>query len=249
MIHREEDLQPLLAPVLRSSREPAHLRHLSHTSAGEGAIRGDTDLRRASLRSLLARVPGRLGQSALLLGAVQATRAPARGGEVRDHDPQRDPEALGAGCGVPSGLVERYLRSHAVTVQPRTIRSLQERLRRPVAAFGDVPVRELERQVAEIAAWRAGFGPVYGPLWSLRASRPCVRKSGQLFGARTLTASAASFASSALSSTGKRSHTGRRRGRAGRCRSPLARSPQSQTSPRSCARRCCSRHRKAVRSG
>ncbi len=51
-------------------------------------------------------------------------------------------------------LVERCLRAHAVAVQPRTLRSLQDRLRRPLTAFGDVPVRELEHQVAEIAAWR-----------------------------------------------------------------------------------------------
>lgn len=58
-------------------------------------------------------------------------------------------------------LCERYLRAHAVVVQPRTIRSLRERLQRPLAAFGDVPVRELEHQVAEIAAWRAGLPERY----------------------------------------------------------------------------------------
>jgi integrase len=52
-------------------------------------------------------------------------------------------------------LSERFLAAHAVAVQERTIRTLRQRLQRPRAAFGDVPVRELERQVAEIAAWRA----------------------------------------------------------------------------------------------
>ena len=58
-------------------------------------------------------------------------------------------------------LGDRYLRAHAAAVQPRTIRSLRERLQRPLAAFGDVPVRELENQVAEIAAWRAGLPERY----------------------------------------------------------------------------------------
>jgi integrase len=52
-------------------------------------------------------------------------------------------------------LCERYLRAHSAGVQPRTLRTLRERLRRPLEAFGDTPLRELEQQVAEIAAWQA----------------------------------------------------------------------------------------------
>jgi integrase len=52
-------------------------------------------------------------------------------------------------------LCEKFLTAHTVAVQQRTIRTLRQRLQRPRAAFGDVPVRELERRVPEIAAWRA----------------------------------------------------------------------------------------------
>jgi integrase len=58
-------------------------------------------------------------------------------------------------------LCDRYLRAHAAAVQPRTLRTLRERLVRPIAAFGDVPVRELEHRVAEIAVWRAGVPEGY----------------------------------------------------------------------------------------
>jgi integrase len=75
------------------------------------------------------------------------------------------PELLGCRAAMPEitfgELCERYLRAHTAAVQPRTIRSLRERLKRPIAAFGDVPVRELEHQVAEIAAWRAGLPEGY----------------------------------------------------------------------------------------
>ena len=52
-------------------------------------------------------------------------------------------------------LCDKFLAAHAAAVQERTIRTLRQRLQRPRAAFGEVPVRELERQVAELAAWRA----------------------------------------------------------------------------------------------
>jgi hypothetical protein len=52
-------------------------------------------------------------------------------------------------------LVELYLERHAATVRPRTIASLRERLRHALAAFGDVPLRDLERMSGEIAGWRA----------------------------------------------------------------------------------------------
>ena len=50
--------------------------------------------------------------------------------------------------------VDRYLEVHAATRDPNTIRSLRERLRRPLAAFGDVQLRDLERMAGDIAAWR-----------------------------------------------------------------------------------------------
>jgi integrase len=51
-------------------------------------------------------------------------------------------------------LVDLYLQRHAATVRPRTITELRKRLRYAVAAFGDVPLRDLERMGGEIAGWR-----------------------------------------------------------------------------------------------
>src|SRR5215207_2032260 len=48
-----------------------------------------------------------------------------------------------------------YLDRHSVGVRPRTIATLRDRLRHATAAFGDVPLRELERMTNEVAAWRA----------------------------------------------------------------------------------------------
>jgi integrase len=52
-------------------------------------------------------------------------------------------------------LVELYLDRHAAVVRPRTIATLRERLAYAIAAFGDVPLRDLERMSGEIAAWQA----------------------------------------------------------------------------------------------
>lgn len=70
--------------------------------------------------------------------------------------------------------VERYLRVHATSVDPSTIRTLRERLgatpesrhgRRPyrtaVEAFGHVTLREFEALSLEIAEWQATLPPRY----------------------------------------------------------------------------------------
>lgn len=54
-----------------------------------------------------------------------------------------------------SGLVELYLERHAASVRPRTIITLRERLVYAVSAFGDVPLRDLERMSGELATWQA----------------------------------------------------------------------------------------------
>jgi integrase len=51
--------------------------------------------------------------------------------------------------------VELYLERHAASVRPRTINELRKRLRYAVTAFGDVPLRDLERMSGELASWRA----------------------------------------------------------------------------------------------
>lgn len=52
-------------------------------------------------------------------------------------------------------LVHLYLERHAAAVRPRTIATLRDRLRHASAAFGDVPLHDLERMTNEIAGWRA----------------------------------------------------------------------------------------------
>jgi integrase len=52
-------------------------------------------------------------------------------------------------------LANRYLARHAAIRSPRTIRSLRERLRRPIEAYGDLPLHELERMSGELADFRA----------------------------------------------------------------------------------------------
>jgi integrase len=52
-------------------------------------------------------------------------------------------------------FVPLYLERHAAGVRPRTIETLRERLGGAKAAFGDVPLRDLERMAGEIAAWQA----------------------------------------------------------------------------------------------
>ena len=48
-------------------------------------------------------------------------------------------------------FVQLYLERHAASVRPRTIQTLRERLAHATRAFGDVPLRDLERMSGEIA--------------------------------------------------------------------------------------------------
>jgi integrase len=77
-----------------------------------------------------------------------------------------EPELRGDAVPMPeitlAELVELYLQRHAATVRPRTIATLRDRLRHAVAAFGDVPLRDLERMADEIAAWQAQLPPRAG---------------------------------------------------------------------------------------
>jgi hypothetical protein len=52
-------------------------------------------------------------------------------------------------------FVALYLERHAATVCARTIDAVRWRLGIATAAFGDVPLRDLERMSGEIASWRA----------------------------------------------------------------------------------------------
>ncbi len=52
-------------------------------------------------------------------------------------------------------FVPLYLERHAASVRPRTIQTLRERLQHAERAFGDVPLRNLERMTGEVASWQA----------------------------------------------------------------------------------------------
>jgi integrase len=51
-------------------------------------------------------------------------------------------------------FVPLYLDRHAVGVRARTITDLRKRLKHATCAFGDIPLRDLERMSGEIAAWQ-----------------------------------------------------------------------------------------------
>ena len=59
-------------------------------------------------------------------------------------------------------FVPLYLDRHAASVRLRTIATLRDRLRHPLRAFGDVPLRELERMTDEIAGWQSKLPPRAG---------------------------------------------------------------------------------------
>jgi integrase len=59
-------------------------------------------------------------------------------------------------------LVELYLERHAPSVRPRTISTLRDRLGHATRAFGDTPLRDLERMSSEIAGWQAALPPRAG---------------------------------------------------------------------------------------
>jgi integrase len=58
-------------------------------------------------------------------------------------------------------LVERYLKRHEAIRSPRTIRTLRERLARPLHVYGDVRLAELEGMSDELADFRATLPPRY----------------------------------------------------------------------------------------
>src|SRR5215210_698175 len=76
-----------------------------------------------------------------------------------DHFRDEVAPRLGAGPVRPDltflEFAERFLAAHAAEVDPRTIKTLRERLVRPLAEFGDRRLDELPRSVADIAAWQA----------------------------------------------------------------------------------------------
>jgi integrase len=70
-----------------------------------------------------------------------------------------EPELRGDPAPIPeitlAELVDLYLERHAASVRPRTILVLRERLAYANRAFGEVPLRDLERMSGELAGWQA----------------------------------------------------------------------------------------------
>jgi integrase len=66
--------------------------------------------------------------------------------------------------------VDRYLEAHAVGRDPKTIDVLRFRLGYATSVFGELRLDELERRVAEVAAWMTTlpFGSRYGIVQALR---------------------------------------------------------------------------------
>lgn len=96
---------------------------------------------------------------------------PSRSAALAHYRDVIEPQLLGEPVPLPEltlgELVPLYLERHAASVRPRTVQTLRERLahkrdpkrgkecRCATCAFGDVPLRDLERMAGEIASWQA----------------------------------------------------------------------------------------------
>ncbi|UGS34243.1 tyrosine-type recombinase/integrase [Capillimicrobium parvum] len=61
-----------------------------------------------------------------------------------------------------SEFIDVYLTRHAAAVRPRTVATLRDRLHHAERAFGDVPLRDLERMTHEVAGWQDSLPPRAG---------------------------------------------------------------------------------------
>ena len=113
-----------------------------------------------------------------------------------------------------------YLQRHAANVLPATIVTLRERLRAPIAAFGDWKLRDLEGAADDFAAWAA------------RQPTPNARWVAM----RTLARSSRPRSAGATSSATPPCTPARTRSRAPRS---CARSPRSTSTPSSSSSGCC----------
>jgi len=94
---------------------------------------------------------------------------------LRHYHDVIEPQLLGQLVPVPEltlgEFVPTYLERHAASVRPRTVADLRKRLAYAKKAFGEVPLRDLERMSGEIAAWQATKLPPrsrYGIVQALR---------------------------------------------------------------------------------
>ncbi len=120
--------------------------------------------------------PGRWGLRYYDLDGVRRRKSPfaTKSAALQHYREHVEPVLRGEPAPMPeltlSALVELYLERHAANVRPRTIATLRERLAHATRAFGDVPLRDLERMAGELATWQATL-PVrsrYGIVQALR---------------------------------------------------------------------------------
>jgi integrase len=84
---------------------------------------------------------------------------PSKSAALQHYREVIEPQLRGEPAPMPdltlAGLVDVYLERHAAGVRSRTIATLRERLAHAVRAFGDVPLRDLERMAGDIGSWQA----------------------------------------------------------------------------------------------
>jgi integrase len=84
---------------------------------------------------------------------------PSRSAALAHYRDVIEPELRGEAPAAPeltlAAFCELYLERHVGSVRPRTIATLRERLSHALAAFGDLPLSDLERMTGELAGWRA----------------------------------------------------------------------------------------------
>ena len=96
--------------------------------------------------------------SSIAREGVAPVRLPSKTEALRHYRETIEPEL--------SGIVARrdvtlrdltatFLDRHGKVTSPRTVRTIRERMQRPLAEFGDTPLRDLERMTDEIAAFMA----------------------------------------------------------------------------------------------
>jgi hypothetical protein len=79
-------------------------------------------------------------------------------------------------------LVELYLERHAAVVRGRTVATLRERLAYATRAYGDVPLRKLERMSGELAGWQTRLPERsrYGIVQALRQALEAAMRWGYM---------------------------------------------------------------------
>jgi hypothetical protein len=79
-------------------------------------------------------------------------------------------------------LLDLYVARHESIRSPRTIATLRERMKRPLATYGDATLADLETMALDLAAWRATLPPRFAP--KVMGASPGPRRRRPLAAAR-----------------------------------------------------------------